>query len=112
MPIGNTKRLGSDFLNDLKMPVSALHTDENGLNARAQNVLDRQRENLAQVQAREKNSDQKLLYSGDKISSKAEDLVTYDGNQYTGNNKRLHATGNENDEETGLYITGGQVAVE
>ena len=38
--------------------------------------------------------------------------MAYDGSQYSGNTKRLQAVGNENDEEIGLYASGGQATGE
>lgn len=59
----NQKRLGSDFLNDLKLPsvVDNKPNDLSSVNSRGQNVIERQRENINKVHAREKNEQKRLL---------------------------------------------------
>ena len=70
--------MGSDFLNDLKLPSvdsqSRPGNDINSVNARGQNVIDRQRENLAQVAAREKNEQKRLLSRHKNRVSEADKL--------------------------------------
>ena len=83
----NAKRLGNDFLNDLKLPQvdnGSRPGDMSSVKSRGQQVIDRQRENIEKIQSQELN-EQKRLLSRHKTRDNNLDKLGRGSNHYRSN---------------------------
>lgn len=108
----NKKRLGSDFLNDLKLPKvdNNPNTIEMSVNLRGQNVIDRQRMNIVNIEHRDKLEQKRLLSrhknrgsDGDSLSRGTDNYRSnaYLGRDNLGKNERTSSRHHLDSVETG-----------